>query len=94
MDGVRAHLGGTLKHSTVSEQPDKGTHIGLRVHTSPGRAHTVGLCAHTSLGSVHRLQDRVHTSGPGAEGQRKPSGVDVGETSPMLASPHPGLLIL
>lgn len=84
MDGVRAHLGGTLKHSTVSEQPDKGTHVGLCVHTSPGRAHT-------SLGSVHRLQDRVHISGPGWEGRRKPLGVDVGETSPMLASPHPGL---
>lgn len=45
----------------------------------------MGLCAHMSLGSVHRLQERR-----GEEAFR----CDVGETSPMLASPHPGLLTL
>ena len=83
----------------------QGGHTRGCVHTSPGMAHT-GLRAHEpregTHGAVctHEPGEHAPSVGQGAYqwagkgGGRKPSGVDVGDTSPMLASPHLGLLTL
>ena len=74
-------------------------HTWLCAHEPRDGTHELGEGTHGAV-CTHEPGEHAPSVGQGAHqragkgGARKPSGVDVGETSLMLPSPHLGLLTL